>query len=79
MPKRENFKILYALSFAWQLGFLIAAPLALMIILGLWLDKVLNTGPLLVILGVLAGLVVTAYEVYNMLTPLIHKQNKKNG
>lgn len=74
MPKHGNFKILYALSFAWQLGFLIAAPLTILIIIGLWIDNILKTGPLLVISGVLIGLTITIYEIYHMLLPLIKKK-----
>lgn len=76
MPKKENFKILYAMSFAWQLGFLVAAPLGILIFLGLWADKTFQTGPLFVLTGIIVGLVTTVYEVYHMLSPLIHNEHK---
>ncbi len=76
MAKQEQFKILYALSFAWQLGFLIAAPLGILIVLGLWLDNTIHTAPLFILLGIFVGLATTFYEVYHMLAPLIHNDHK---
>ena len=47
---------------------------------GLWLDSRLNTKPLLVIVGLILGLVLAGYGVYQMLLPLIsNKKNKENG
>lgn len=74
--QKNSFKTFYALSFAWQLGFLIAAPIGGFLWLGLWGDSVLGTAPLLLILGLLAGMVITVYEVYHLLIPLI-KDNKQ--
>ena len=76
MPKKERFQILYALSFAWQLGFLIAAPLGILIFLGFWVDKIFHSGPFFVLVGIMGGIVVTIVEVYQMLVPLIHNNHK---
>ncbi|MFC1942218.1 AtpZ/AtpI family protein [Chloroflexota bacterium] len=38
---------------------------------GLWLDSKLNTEPIFMIAGLLAGLVVAIYGVYRMLQPLL--------
>jgi ATP synthase protein I len=47
---------------------------------GLWLDTKLNTKPVLVIAGLIIGVVVAFYGVYQMLLPLIrNKQNKENS
>ena len=47
---------------------------------GLWLDSKLNTGPVLVIAGLIIGVAVAIYGVYRMLLPLIsNKQNKENS
>lgn len=74
MSKKDNFKVLYALSLAWQLGFLIAVPFAVFLWLGILADKALGTRPLFLILGLLAAIAITAYEVYHWLIPLIKKQ-----
>ncbi len=76
MSKKGQFKILYALSFAWQLGFLIAAPLTILILLGFWLDQIFHTSPMLVISGVIGGIAINIYEVYSYLVPLISKNEK---
>jgi len=76
MSKKDNFKVLYALSLAWQLGFLIAVPFAVFLWLGILADKALGTRPLFLILGLFAAIAITAYEVYHWLIPLIKKQKK---
>ncbi len=69
--KRNNFKIFYALSFAWQLGFLIVVSIGGFLFLGFWGDKFFSTQPLFLIFGLLVGIVVTIYEVHHLLAPLI--------
>ena len=67
----DGFKTWYALSFAFQLGFLIVVPIAGFVFLGRWLDNVFRTFPIFFILGIIVGLIITAYEVYHLLVPLI--------
>ncbi len=76
-PKRsKNFETFYAFSLAWQLGFLIAVPIAAFIGIGFWLDTKFNTQPLFVLSGLVVGLSVTIYEVYHVMDPLIKKDKK---
>jgi len=61
-------------------GFFIGGSILLGVAAGLWLDSKLNTGPILVIAGLLFGVVVAIYGVYRMLLPLIgNKQDKENS
>jgi len=61
-------------------GFFIGSSILLGVFGGLWLDKELNTGPILVIVGLLLGIVIAIYGVYRMLLPLIgNKQNRENS
>jgi len=61
-------------------GFFIGGSILLGVFGGLWLDKELDTGPILVIVGLLLGIVIAIYGVYRMLLPLIgNKQNKENS
>jgi len=61
-------------------GFFIGGSILLGVFGGLWLDKELDTGPILVIVGLLLGIVIAIYGVYRMLLPLIgNKQNKENN
>jgi len=47
---------------------------------GLWLDDKFNTEPLFMIGGLLLGLVVAVYGVYQMIRPLMNnRKNKENG
>ena len=75
MEKKENFKMFYALSIAMQLGFFIITPIVGFLLLGKWIDKIHQTQPLFLIIGVIIGFFVTFYEVYNILKPLINKKN----
>lgn len=73
--KLTEFKIWYAVSFALQLGFLIIAPIGGFMLLGLWGDRHFHTAPFLLIGGVVVGIIITAYEVYHLLVPLIKKND----
>jgi ATP synthase protein I len=47
---------------------------------GLWLDSKFKTGPWLMIGGLLLGLVVAIYGVYQMIRPLMdNRKDKENG
>ncbi len=78
MAKHERSKLLYALSFATQLGFLIVGPLVGFIWLGVYLDRRLGSSPSFLLAGLFVALAVTAYETYQMLEPLMDK-GRGNG
>lgn len=60
-------------------GFFIGGSIVLGVVVGLWLDKRLGTSPILVLVGLILGIVVAFYGVYQMLLPLIRdEQNKEN-
>lgn len=77
MSQRNTFKTFYALSLAWQLGFFIAIPIGGFLFLGLWGDNFFNTKPFFLLLGLVIGIVITIYEVYHLLIPVI-KDKEKN-
>lgn len=63
-----------------SVGFFIAACILLGTFAGLWLDSKLHTKPFLMIGGLVVGLVVAIYGVYQMVRPLMSdKQGKENG
>ncbi|HHE67497.1 MAG TPA: AtpZ/AtpI family protein [Candidatus Parcubacteria bacterium] len=76
-PKKDYFKMFYALSLAWQLGFIIAVPIGGFLFLGFLADNFLKTKPLFLVIGFVAGFLITLYEVYHMFLPLIN-QKKEN-
>lgn len=58
-------------------GFFIGVSIVSGVAVGLWLDNRFDTGPVLAIIGLLLGITVAFYGVFQMLLPLIgHKRNK---
>jgi len=78
MSQKNNFKTFYALSIAWQLGFLIALAIGGFLFLGSLVDNFLQTQPFFIILGALTGIIVSIYEVYHLFIPLIKDKEKNN-
>ncbi len=76
MARKYISETLYVISFAWQLGFLIVAPLVVLLFLGIKLDHYLKTSPLLLLLFLLFALIFIFYEIYHWLLPLLKKKNK---
>lgn len=60
-----------AVSVALQLGFMVVVPLGGFILLGYSLDKWLGSSPVILLVGVVTGFVVTAIAVYDLIKPLI--------
>lgn len=61
-------------------GFFIGGSILMGVVAGLWLDSKLNTSPILVIMGLILGIVVAFFGVYQMLLPLLrNQQNKENS
>ncbi len=61
-------------------GFFVGSSIVLGVVAGRWLDSKLNSEPIGVIVGLVLGVVVAFYGVYQMLLPLIsNKRNKGNS
>jgi len=60
-------------------GFYIAGSILLGVVGGLWLDSKFNTTPILVIVGLLVGLAVAFWGVYQMLLPFLRNQKDKGN
>lgn len=71
MPASKHFKTFYAVSVAFQLGFLIAGSILGFILLGIIADYYFKTSPIFLILGTGIGFVATIFETYHMLAPLM--------
>jgi F0F1-type ATP synthase assembly protein I len=81
-PQTENReKKQNALTFATlagmvgELGLIIATPLVVIILAGIWLDKKLNTTPLFIIVGILLSITTSAITIGRK----IKRLNKING
>ena len=60
-------------------GFFIGTAILLGTLTGLWLDSKLGTKPIFVIVGLLLGIAVAFYGVYQMLLPLLNKKRDKEN
>ena len=61
-------------------GFFIGGSIVLGVVAGRWLDSKLNSEPIWLIVGLILGVVVAFYGVYQMLLPLIgSKRDKENS
>ncbi len=58
-------------------GFFIGGCIVLGIVAGLWLDNKMGTGPVFIIAGLLLGVAVAFYGVYQMLLPLLSNKRGK--
>ncbi len=52
------------------MGFTIAVPIALFVIIGNYLDGLLRTGSLFILLGLLLGLITGIYGAYRLYTAI---------
>ena len=77
MTPKDDFKIWYAISFAWQFGFYIVIPIGIFLALGIFVDRYFHTAPLFLITGIVLSLVLTAYETYHLLLPLMEEEKPK--
>ncbi len=61
-------------------GFFIGGCIVLGVLGGLWIDNRLSTKPVFIIVGLVLGIFVAFYGVYQMLLPLLrNKQGKENN
>jgi len=72
----NGFKTFYAFSLAWQLGFMIAISIGGFLALGIWGDKFFGTHPLLLLVGIIAGVIGTVYEMYHMFVVLVKDEKE---
>ena len=73
---QNQFELWYAISLAFQLGFLTILPIGGFMLLGLWGDRAFHTFPWLLITGTLIGVGTTIYETYDFFLPLMKKHDQ---
>ncbi len=61
------------------IGFFIPGSIILGVLGGLWLDNKLNSKPVGLIVGLILGVVVAFYGVYNMIRPFLGNKRKKGS
>jgi len=75
--KSDQLNVFYALSLAWQMGFLIIAPILLFLFGGYMIDKWLKTAPLFIIISIFAALAVSVYEIHHLIKPMLESSRKE--
>lgn len=62
--KKERVIFLQTLSLAWELGYIIAIPLVILVAGGLFLDDKYDTSPIFLISGILLSILVSGILVF---------------
>lgn len=75
MSNTPAFKVLYAVAFAWQLGFLIAFPILGFGLLGSFVGGLIGIKNVATLIGLLLGVAIAIYETVNMVVPMIKKHD----
>lgn len=74
--KKNN--IWYAVGMGTQLGFLIAMPIVICLIIGVAIDKKFHTTPLYILIFLALGVILTIADVYKVILPFLEKRSSKN-
>lgn len=72
----ERRNLIYALSLGIQLGLMVAITMAALLVGGVYLDKMLNTKPIFMILGIILGFTGAGLEMRYVVLPLLEKNQK---
>ncbi|MBI2644233.1 MAG: AtpZ/AtpI family protein [Candidatus Wildermuthbacteria bacterium] len=75
--KKQRSTLAYVLSFAFQFGAVVVISLVVPLLLGVWIDKKMETSPLFLFIGLLVGTVVVIYGVYRLLLPIIRSDEDR--
>jgi F0F1-type ATP synthase assembly protein I len=78
LQPQKNINLGQIITLGSELGFLIALPIVICIFLGLWIDKKLNTFPLVLLASILVGIVLTIVNVYKIVIPFLEKRSDNN-
>lgn len=70
-PNNKNVKP-ELVSLVFELGFIIAIPIALLALGGRLLDKHLNTSPLFILVGIGLAIFLTSFLVYKRITKILY-------
>jgi F0F1-type ATP synthase assembly protein I len=74
--KKNN--IWYAVGTGTQLGFLIAMPIVICLIIGVAIDKKFHTTPLYILIFLTLGIILTIADVYKLILPFLEKRSLTN-
>lgn len=61
-------------SLAFELGFMIAVPVAIFSLLGGFLDRKLETSPIFILIGIFVSIFVSGYSIYQKIKSITDNQ-----
>lgn len=73
IAKDETKSTFSTVGIAWELGYMIAIPLVALTLGGRFLDKKLDTAPLLLLVGVVLSIIFSTYAIYRKMADIIKK------
>lgn len=76
--KRTNREIFYALELVTKLGISIAIIAGVFLTAGIFLDRKFGTGHLFLLICLILSVVVSIYDIYVLLEPIIGSEKRKN-
>jgi F0F1-type ATP synthase assembly protein I len=65
----------YVIAMGSELGFLIAFPLVICVVLGVMIDKKMNTFPWFMLTMIFVGIGLTVIDVYKVVIPFLEKRS----
>jgi F0F1-type ATP synthase assembly protein I len=76
--QKKDIKLGSIITLGSELGFLIALPLIICVMIGVVIDKKMNTFPWVMLLMVLVGMALTVVNVYKIVIPFLEKRSGEN-
>ena len=77
MGEKQHSGNWYLLKLAWEMGFTIAIPLVILVVVGVILDRTYHTTPFFIIFGITLSIIVSSYGVYRMMLPAINETKEE--
>lgn len=62
-PKKDSPSLMNVWGLAGELGLIIATPVVVFVLFGIWLDKRLGTMPLFIIIGIILAMVTSTIAI----------------
>jgi len=75
--KEEKFKLAYVISLVTQIGLTVSVTVGIFILLGRFFDNHFGTAPIFTLLGLFLSLIVSMYEVYRLVLPVLESKKKQ--
>lgn len=76
--RRTRREVFYALGLLTKLGVSIVVIAASFILVGIYLDRYFGTNYIFVLIGLILSIVVSIYNIYWLLEPVIGSEKRKN-